>query len=74
MPEIIHQTGEMDEEQAKKVYAELGMHARVDAFISDMAEVYCRADLIVSRAGATTLAEIMVFGKPAILVPFPLCC
>ncbi len=71
MPEIIHQTGEMDEEQAKKVYAELGMHARVDAFISDMAEVYCRADLIVSRAGATTLAEIMVFGKPAILVPFP---
>ena len=71
MPEIIHQTGDMDEEQAKKVYAELGMHARVDAFISDMAEVYCRADLIVSRGGATTLAEIMIFGKPAILVPFP---
>lgn len=71
MPEIIHQTGELDEEPAKKVYAELAMHARVDAFISDMAEVYCRADLIVSRAGATTLAEIMIFGKPAILVPFP---
>lgn len=71
MPEIIHQTGEVDEEQAKKVYAELGMHARVHAFISDMTEVYSRADLIVSRAGATTLAEIMIFGKPAILVPFP---
>jgi len=71
MPEIIHQTGEADEEQVKKVYAELGMHARVHAFITDMAEVYCRADLIVSRAGATTLAEIMLFGKPAILVPFP---
>ena len=71
LPRIIHQTGELDAEQAKKVYAELGLDARVHAFISDMAAAYSEADLIVSRAGATTLAEIMVFGKPAILVPFP---
>ena len=71
LPEIIHQTGELDEKQAAEVYAELGINARVQAFISDMAEVYAQADLIVSRAGATTLAEIMVFSKPAILVPFP---
>lgn len=71
LPRIIHQTGELDAEQAKKIYAELGLDARVHAFISDMAAAYSEADLIVSRAGATTLAEIMVFGKPAILVPFP---
>ena len=71
LPRIIHQTGELDAEQVKEVYAELGLQARVHAFISDMAAVYSQADLIVSRAGATTLAEIMVFGKPAILVPFP---
>ncbi len=70
-PVIIHQTGEADEKKVGKVYAELGIDAHVHAFISDMAEVYAQADLIVSRAGATTLAEIMVFSKPAILVPFP---
>jgi UDP-N-acetylglucosamine--N-acetylmuramyl-(pentapeptide) pyrophosphoryl-undecaprenol N-acetylglucosamine transferase len=71
LPKIIHQTGELDEKQAAETYAKLGINARVQAFISDMAEVYAQADLIVSRAGATTLAEIMVFSKPAILVPFP---
>jgi UDP-N-acetylglucosamine--N-acetylmuramyl-(pentapeptide) pyrophosphoryl-undecaprenol N-acetylglucosamine transferase len=70
-PVIIHQTGEADKEDVKKVYAELGIDVQVKAFISDMAEVYAQADLIVSRAGATTLAEIMVFSKPAILVPYP---
>jgi UDP-N-acetylglucosamine--N-acetylmuramyl-(pentapeptide) pyrophosphoryl-undecaprenol N-acetylglucosamine transferase len=43
----------------------------VAPFFSDMAAVYQRAALIVSRAGATSLAEICVLGKPAILVPFP---
>ena len=71
LPKLIHQTGELDEKQVEEAYAELGINARVEPFISDMAEVYAQADLIVSRAGATTLAEIMVFSKPAILVPFP---
>ena len=40
-------------------------------FLSDMAAVYRRVDLIVSRAGATSLAEICVLGKPSILIPYP---
>jgi UDP-N-acetylglucosamine--N-acetylmuramyl-(pentapeptide) pyrophosphoryl-undecaprenol N-acetylglucosamine transferase len=71
LPNIIHQTGEYDETDVRKKYAELGMNARVQAFFSDMAEIYSEADLVVSRAGATTLAELTVFHKPVILVPFP---
>ncbi len=68
---IIHQTGEHDESLVREKYAALGINARVEAFFHDMAEIYSRADLVVSRAGATTLAEITVFHKPVILVPFP---
>ncbi|MBW2465775.1 MAG: undecaprenyldiphospho-muramoylpentapeptide beta-N-acetylglucosaminyltransferase, partial [Deltaproteobacteria bacterium] len=70
-PFIIHQTGGHDEEQVRNKYAELGLKARVQAFFTDMAEIYSQADLIVSRAGATTLAELTVFHKPVILVPYP---
>jgi UDP-N-acetylglucosamine--N-acetylmuramyl-(pentapeptide) pyrophosphoryl-undecaprenol N-acetylglucosamine transferase len=70
-PNIIHQTGEHDEIHVRQKYAELGINARVQPFFSDMAEIYSQADLVVSRAGATTLAELTVFHKPVILVPFP---
>jgi UDP-N-acetylglucosamine--N-acetylmuramyl-(pentapeptide) pyrophosphoryl-undecaprenol N-acetylglucosamine transferase len=70
-PIIIHQTGGQDEDTVRMKYAELGLKARVQAFYSDMAEIYSQADLIISRAGATTLAELTVFQKPVILVPFP---
>jgi UDP-N-acetylglucosamine--N-acetylmuramyl-(pentapeptide) pyrophosphoryl-undecaprenol N-acetylglucosamine transferase len=68
---IIHQTGEHDEALVREKYAELGINARVQAFFNNMAEIYPQADLVVSRAGATTLAELTVFNKPVILVPFP---
>lgn len=68
---IIHQTGIHDAEWVRTRYNALGCKARVDDFISDMATVYAEADCIVSRAGATTLAEITVFGKPALLIPYP---
>jgi UDP-N-acetylglucosamine--N-acetylmuramyl-(pentapeptide) pyrophosphoryl-undecaprenol N-acetylglucosamine transferase len=71
MPNIIHQTGEHDEIPVRQKYAELGINARVAPFFNDMAEIYSQADLVVSRAGATTLAELTVFHKPVILVPFP---
>jgi UDP-N-acetylglucosamine--N-acetylmuramyl-(pentapeptide) pyrophosphoryl-undecaprenol N-acetylglucosamine transferase len=70
-PNIIHQTGEHDEPQVRMKYKELGIHARVQAFFKDMAEIYSKADLVVSRAGATTLAELTVCRKPVILVPYP---
>ena len=70
-PNIIHQTGVHDEDNVRKKYVELGLNARVQAFYGDMAEIYSQADLIVSRAGATTIAELTVFHKPVILVPFP---
>jgi UDP-N-acetylglucosamine--N-acetylmuramyl-(pentapeptide) pyrophosphoryl-undecaprenol N-acetylglucosamine transferase len=68
---VIHQTGRLDAESVRARYAAAGIRAEVAPFFSDMAAVYQRAALIVSRAGATSLAEICVLGKPAILVPFP---
>jgi len=68
---IVHQTGIHDAEWVQAGYNAAAVAARVEPFISDMAAVYGEADLIVSRAGATTLAEIAVFGRPAILIPYP---
>jgi UDP-N-acetylglucosamine--N-acetylmuramyl-(pentapeptide) pyrophosphoryl-undecaprenol N-acetylglucosamine transferase len=68
---VIHQTGRDDEAMVKQAYREAGIEATVASFFTDMAELYKRADLIVSRAGATTLAEISVMGKPVVLIPYP---
>jgi len=69
--EVIHQTGAADEEDVRAAYARKGIPATVAAFFTDMAEIYGKSDLLVSRAGATTLAELAVLGKPAVLVPYP---
>jgi UDP-N-acetylglucosamine--N-acetylmuramyl-(pentapeptide) pyrophosphoryl-undecaprenol N-acetylglucosamine transferase len=69
--EVIHQTGAADEESVRAAYVRKGIAATVAAFFTDMAEVYGKSDLLVSRAGATTLAELAVLGKPAVLVPYP---
>ncbi|MGI9536122.1 MAG: undecaprenyldiphospho-muramoylpentapeptide beta-N-acetylglucosaminyltransferase [Desulfocapsaceae bacterium] len=68
---VIHQTGSDDEQMVKQAYEEMGIDHLVAAFFTDMAELYQEADLIVSRAGATTLAEIGVVGTPAVLIPYP---
>ena len=69
--DIVHQTGAQHLEKTQERYAKSGMKADVRAFIKDMAAEYRRADLVVARAGATTVAELGVVGRPAILVPYP---
>jgi UDP-N-acetylglucosamine--N-acetylmuramyl-(pentapeptide) pyrophosphoryl-undecaprenol N-acetylglucosamine transferase len=68
---ITHQTGERDLEMVRTAYRQAGLQADVEPFLYDMERQLRRADLIVCRAGATTLAEIAAAGKPAILIPFP---
>lgn len=68
-PQVLHQTGTNLLEQTQAEYA--GLEAEVVPFISDMAQAYKQATLVISRAGALTVAELMAAGRPAILVPFP---
>ena len=68
---VIHQTGRDDEGMVREAYEKMGIEHQVSSFFTDMAELYKQADLIVSRAGATTLAEIGVVGTPAVLIPYP---
>ncbi len=67
-----HQTGAADWQRVMDCYRAAGFEqADVTPFIDDMAEAYAWADLVVCRAGATTLAELTVMGKPSVLIPFP---
>lgn len=68
---VIHQTGEEGYEQAVSAYKRKGLKVEVFKFIEDMATAYNSADLVVCRAGATSLAEITALGLPAILIPYP---
>jgi UDP-N-acetylglucosamine--N-acetylmuramyl-(pentapeptide) pyrophosphoryl-undecaprenol N-acetylglucosamine transferase len=69
--QVTHQTGEKDYEQVCAAYREAGIAADVRPFIDDMASQYRRADLIVCRAGATTIAEVTALGKACLFIPFP---
>lgn len=69
--QIVHQTGNADLERVCAAYADAGATVRVFSFIDDMAGAYRDADLVVCRAGASTLAELTVCGRPGILVPYP---
>ena len=68
---VIHQTGEADLATIRYAYRLLPIEAEVLPFIERMDEAYARADLVLCRAGAGTLAELTAFGKAAILVPYP---
>jgi len=69
--EICHQTGENDCTEVRAAYTQGGISANVQPFISDMAAEYHKADLIICRAGATTIAEVTACGKACLFIPFP---
>ncbi|MEN8257776.1 MAG: undecaprenyldiphospho-muramoylpentapeptide beta-N-acetylglucosaminyltransferase [Thermodesulfobacteriota bacterium] len=68
---VIHQTGRQDTQKVKDTYKEAGIPAKVASFFNQMPFVLAKADLVVARAGATSLAELTVMGKPMILIPYP---
>ncbi len=68
--DVVHQTGRRDRDETTAAYQRAGVMVRVEPFLDDVAGEMAAADLVVSRAGATTLAELAAVGRPAILVPF----
>jgi UDP-N-acetylglucosamine--N-acetylmuramyl-(pentapeptide) pyrophosphoryl-undecaprenol N-acetylglucosamine transferase len=68
---VIHHTGQLDYNRVQAEYLRVGISAEVAPFIDDMPGAFARADLLLCRSGASTVAEITAAGKPAIFVPFP---
>jgi UDP-N-acetylglucosamine--N-acetylmuramyl-(pentapeptide) pyrophosphoryl-undecaprenol N-acetylglucosamine transferase len=68
---LVHQTGSRDLATVRDAYARAGIDARAEPFFDAMAQEMAAAGLVISRAGATTLAELAAAGRPALLVPFP---
>jgi UDP-N-acetylglucosamine--N-acetylmuramyl-(pentapeptide) pyrophosphoryl-undecaprenol N-acetylglucosamine transferase len=68
---FIHQTGEADYNAVRAAYEGQGVAGEVRAFIDDVPAAFERADLVISRSGATAVAELAVAGKASVLVPFP---
>ncbi len=68
---LTHQTGAADYERIRQGYEQCGMQAYVQSFLFDMPKELAKADLVICRAGASTLAELAAYGKVGILIPFP---
>ena len=70
-PRVIHQSGARQLEVLTANYREAGVHAELTPFIDDTAQAFADADLIICRAGASTVTEIAAVGAAALFVPFP---
>lgn len=68
---IVHQTGQSDHAETQRAYAQAGVTAKVEPYLDDMGAAYAGAALVVSRAGATTVAELTACGRPAVFIPYP---
>jgi UDP-N-acetylglucosamine--N-acetylmuramyl-(pentapeptide) pyrophosphoryl-undecaprenol N-acetylglucosamine transferase len=68
---LLHQTGAADEGWVRAAYARSKLPHEATAFVEDMGRVYREADLVVSRAGASTISELLATRTPSILVPYP---
>ena len=69
--QIIHLTGERDYEVIKADYGALTLKYKIFSYLDRMELAYCLADLVISRAGASTISELTALGLPAILIPYP---
>jgi UDP-N-acetylglucosamine--N-acetylmuramyl-(pentapeptide) pyrophosphoryl-undecaprenol N-acetylglucosamine transferase len=67
----MHQAGSQDLARVRSAYETAGLKADVRSYIDDMPAAYAAASVVIARAGATTLAELALFGLPAILIPYP---
>ena len=68
---ITHQTGESDYDKVRATYLELGWRVEVKPFVENMVDEFAKADLVICRSGATTVAELAAAGRPALMIPFP---
>ena len=69
--QVIHLTGSADFSRVKKAWMDAGMKAHVLPFSNDMGKLFAAADVVLCRAGATTIAELTALGKAMVLVPLP---
>jgi len=69
--QVIHLSGQKDSWLLEERYKNLDLNAKLFAFFDQMSYAYSAADLVISRAGATSLSEIMFFGLPAVIIPYP---
>ena len=70
-PVVIHQSGEKQIDALRTAYATAGVEATLTPFIDDTAKAYAEADVVIARAGASTVTELAAVGAAAIFVPFP---
>ena len=70
-PQVTHQSGAQQIDALRQAYAQAGVHAELTPFIDDTAAAFARADLVICRAGASTVTELAAVGVASILVPFP---
>jgi len=70
-PHVLHQSGAKQIEELRANYAQAGVQAELTPFIDDTATAYAQADLVICRAGASTVTEIAAVGAAALFVPFP---
>ena len=70
-PQVLHQSGEKQIDALRAAYAQAGVQADLTPFIDDTASAYAEADLVIARAGASTVTELAAVGAAAVFVPFP---
>jgi UDP-N-acetylglucosamine--N-acetylmuramyl-(pentapeptide) pyrophosphoryl-undecaprenol N-acetylglucosamine transferase len=70
-PSVIHQSGAKQIDAVRANYAAAGVQAEMTPFIEDTASAFAQADVVICRAGASTVTELSAVGVAAVLVPFP---